>query len=753
MKYNIFTLFTLIVISSSQSAISASCSDLRDNLIFIEHELLSSKNNQCSDCKTKLQLEKEYNKALAELVIAQGLFSIGQTIEGNHNAMADLTTSKVRKAKNYMYNFNRSLDKAVMLDEALMVVGNQSVYFNNYAGDNKQNLEVYLHEYCFMPEASYADKSLCQNLKDLKANDNEKYQDYLTTINGILVADDNNEPGIRERSENRAQSFVEYRKKLEIKKDDTEGYLTPSAFKNSPYYIKKLAALELELNTFDRGNQEQKEKIISLAKQLDDIEVNYNGNSPTENDSTAPVLAQIENAVTKNYDRLNVPNLLLTEPIQESFSKSLGQTSSHLKRYEAQLDNDINNQLKDIRTLEIDGKTVASRCGGKYDSACLLNICGADETSTSCQVDSSYGLDAELQKVVNFKRHQSNLSGLTDAQSCLETGNLESKKACLQNHSNYQYDTLKADNGSLLGELKRGVAELERKMINQNSAQPFTTLNLRKALALDALKTQRCLESDRSDIIKCKDISYSLVDSTLLNLGQNGEEILIQMNNNELINLVNDNHSQAQKDSNQRAFLESCKNPSELDRELQNLCYFYKEKNEHRDRIATRDREIEVEINDRFLQLNQGYDDTNYAGIFLKNFGTTFAYEGIAKGVPAYAEYTNTKTQTKFIRNQIAGYDEWFMARNNYLQGYIDNPPTSNFLYTNSGLPFIGSNVTDQANFQGNNTGLVYNQFDTTSFNYTPIPTTTGFSSPVSPVASPTSSPSNTTPNTFGFSF
>ena len=93
-------------------------------------------------------------------------------------------------------------------------------------------------------------------------------------------------------------------------------------------------------------------------------------------------------------------------------------------------------------------------------------------------------------------------------------------------------------------------------------------------------------------------------------------------------------------------------------------------------------------------------------------------------------------------------------ARNNYLQGYIDNPPTSNFLYTNSGLPFIGSNVTDQANFQGNNTGLVYNQFDTTSFNYSPIPTTsTRFSSPVSPVASPTSSPSNTTPNTFGFSF
>ena len=58
------------------------CEGLKKDILALEYQIQNSKVDNCEGCKTRAQLTQEYNKLLADLVIAEGLVSLGLSIEG-----------------------------------------------------------------------------------------------------------------------------------------------------------------------------------------------------------------------------------------------------------------------------------------------------------------------------------------------------------------------------------------------------------------------------------------------------------------------------------------------------------------------------------------------------------------------------------------------------------------------------------------------------------------------------------------------
>ena len=118
MRLFIFTIFLVPSIAYSQS-----CSDLESDLLNIEYDLMRSKMNQCeegqsrSHCRdgnmndqTYFEVLQDYNKAMANLVIHNGIEAITATISGSHNSIADLDDTEIDEASSYLKTLEENID-------------------------------------------------------------------------------------------------------------------------------------------------------------------------------------------------------------------------------------------------------------------------------------------------------------------------------------------------------------------------------------------------------------------------------------------------------------------------------------------------------------------------------------------------------------------------------------------------------------------------------------------------------------------
>ena len=708
-------------------ALSLSCEEVREELIVVENKLMNAKVQNCKGCRSKLEIEKEYNKAMAELIIAEGIFALSNIIEGNHNELIDISPDKVTEAKTLMTDFSDALAKSEILSDALKISDDKSKYFHLYDGDNKFELENHLFSICDPSVGSDKGSNLCKSLSDLKQNNKSVHDDVIESLSAMLATDNYiDEYDVRKKQDKlnkirleKSDRYHKYTDHLKISINGSEK-LSPTEFKESEQYKKILIPLQNLLKNFDPKSNDQKKEIVDLSKKLEAISLNYNariGNK--ENQTEKNVLNYLDENIVTNLDRLDMPHLLMSSPIQKNFSRGNGNIKAHLSRYESSINSSIKNALRNIKSTKIEGRSIESMCNGAYNINCLDKVCGVEigKTKHSCDTKElqGLGLNTEFNKVKDFKLQKSQLFELQSAEKCFQDKGLENKKTCLQSYaSNLNKNPTEAS----IKNLRKGVKDLEVELISINMSEPYESLNKIKSIALETLNSLKCRNKDQSDLIKCGEVSSGIGQQEYLNLATSGEEIIIELNTNNLKKYASSDVPLQVKQKEIEEFKQNCRGKTDLMREHKNLCTLYFNKDIHQEKLAKRSRKQNIDFDQIIRQRAEEEPDYFWDG--LKVFGSSMLGQ-TPYLVQTWAQYDNVKQWRNNQISSIQTYDKAYMANLEAQREFLATDPAT---FTNFGFNFTQSSASANTSFQANNSNLVFNNFDTTAFGFTTIPAT-----------------------------
>jgi hypothetical protein len=112
------------------------CEQARQDLLVLENNILNAQMPMCDSegaspepyccnpekpysCKKRSQLEQEYNAAVGELIIAEGVLALGLAIESNHNAMVNIPSSRLNEITQYTAELDRNIQTADLIHDAM----------------------------------------------------------------------------------------------------------------------------------------------------------------------------------------------------------------------------------------------------------------------------------------------------------------------------------------------------------------------------------------------------------------------------------------------------------------------------------------------------------------------------------------------------------------------------------------------------------------------------------------------------------
>jgi hypothetical protein len=751
MKILVMLLFTLSLMPL-QSAFAFSCDEMRKDVLALEYKIQKSSLAVCNDassgeiccrksdpqsCKTKQELEKDYNEAMAKLIIAEGLASIGMSIESNHNALNDLTEPDITKAKTYLRDLSSSLNSANLIHLALEFEGNTTL-FSDYNGNTPQEMAIHLKDKC---KSGYFSKmKICSELGSLSKSSPSEHEKFMTTISGFL----NSDKRVTNSDSERRPRYEGYQNRLRIEVGGKN--LTPAGFKSDPHY-QKIMLLESKLTILSERKRLKKptadiaKEILDLAKVVDDISVNYK-NAATET-------PEVTNYIKKNFDnvlnQLDLPSLILEGGIKDNFVNTSKKLKNEIKRHEGTINQEINKWFENKGSKKLNGNPISSICSQKYDISCLKKLCG--ETSTNkpdkCENLQELGLDKQYQKLKSYNEHKHAGSILDQAKSCMEKQvSLIEKRNCLtkiQRGSETNISTLRKD----LKNAQKGIHYV-------NSAQPFKGLNLQKGMALNALNSNHCRR--KQDRVKYKGVKTDCgqdnildIDYEALNLGLSGEQVMISLNTQSIKRFLDGAAPKSDIKSYRKELVSACKKGNV---NMPNICGFYEDKISWEKKIADEReaRKNEIIIDDDYEVPGETLD---YSAAW-KVAGGVFAQSAMPLTM-AWIETDQVKTQSKYQINSINAYNETYMANLEAYREYMENPYQLPYYATNTGYINTGFTYGAYSSFQAASsyTSLLYSNNSGMNFNFNPIPTT-NIGVPTSTINTNTT---NSTNNLFEFKF
>ena len=151
------------VITTNASAFD--CGAARVELLAIEDKILNSKFAICGSdgaysephccnpskpntCKTRRELETEYNTAVAKLVLAEGIMALGLAIESNYSAFK-LQSKKLDEATEYVEKLDQSLMQADLLYAAIdLNDDSEESLWRDYNGSTPDEVAAYVSTLC-----------------------------------------------------------------------------------------------------------------------------------------------------------------------------------------------------------------------------------------------------------------------------------------------------------------------------------------------------------------------------------------------------------------------------------------------------------------------------------------------------------------------------------------------------------------------------------------------------------------------------
>ena len=702
MKILASTLYIFLFIHSYSSLARVACTDIKNDLLALEYKLQNScmkvgsdglccppcigaecnqSKNRNLNCMTKKDLEAEYNKKMAELIIQEGILSLSLGIESNHNALSDLSEKHIKDAQKYMDNMEESLDKADLLYLALYnnkdkdgqtakTKDDESTIFAEYHHyPNKDNIEAYVEDKCAL--AQFSSMKFCSKFKELKQKNPNNFEAALETLKGFLKADTimSNDDGVRK------EKYKNYQVQLKIKQDTK--VMTPGKFKESGPY-KSLANLNKKLQAY-KGSSKSKqnaEDILKMANKIKKITVGYKLEDTTD---TAGADVSMDNTPTTNFFRenfslplkqLDLPSLIMDGDYKDHFKNSYERVSIDLKKHEQAL---------------LVGPANSGECKGKNIN-CFKQKCKNSRPS-------SIGICGDYYR---YTKHEKVKEKLSTAYSCITNkgSTPDKKRECLQE--------VNENSTTSIAKLREELKNLERSRQIQDGHEVFAKLNLKKAMGIHALKSNYC-----TDHIQ-KTISISGVDKTdcgrdpnlskgyeAYQLGVKSQEITIALNN-QILNQDLAKLGWDGEDSKnlQKEFRERCKTDRE---EVGSLCQYYEDEEAwaqavREDREARKNAIKIVPIKEK---------EPSYFKDATKTFATSF----LNNSAPLIQSFFALQAQEYQTVNQISAIQNYDMAYMNSYNNFVNLSNSENGTYfSNFGSQNNGTSYSSLSSFQNKST-------------------------------------------------
>jgi hypothetical protein len=758
----------------SSLAMAVDCNQVSDDLLVLENKILNSSMLKCGSeqaspepyccnpekpysCKTRRQLELEYNQNVGKLIIAEGLLALGMAIESNHNALVSISSSKINEIKNYAQELDKNIHKADLLFKAMEIpAGTSASMWKDYRGTTRQEMSVFVADLCISEQ--YKDSAFCQKVN---ANsmadepDSDLHVAWMEALNGFMNADKRSEP--IESDRDRMERFATFQEKISIKSDDE--LLSPQQYLESDTYS-KVRQLETKLSLYQQKRQEEDNPeeaariasdILQISNELNQIQVNYAQTST----SSATVGRYLSDKFDKIMGQLDMPDLILSGPSKQNFQQTHKMFANDLKRFELSVNKKLEALLYTERDRKLEnGRTIQDVCQDKFNSQCLLKVCGDNR----CQNESiqELGLNDFLQEVEEVQQQKKLVKNLQEIEACFKTDEpVVTKRQCVRGLA----DDANALSQSQIDQLREKIKGIDYLISQQNNTQPFKNLNLEKRMAVNLLQSNKCQNIEEENLMinraYCRkapagsDISFGNernIKSEVLKLVSAGEEIIINLNHSEIRKSMQDN-SVFVEDKDRERLKQMCQNDQ---LSSQSVCQYFRDKAAHRAEIAAyqaklklqREKQRAEDREELRLQRLREEDEPSFSGEFFKAAGTS-ALLWSPMLIGTLAERQMVKDQTRYQRNAIIQYDNWYMENLPAWQSYYDN--MSPYSVTNWGYPQNTAYTFDAStSFQSANVNTNFSNNSGLQFSYTPIPTVIDTS--VNPI------PSGQT-DTFGFGF
>lgn len=743
-------LFSLI----TTNARAFDCSAARVELLALEDKILNSKYAICgtdgaysephccnpakpNTCKTRRELETEYNTAVANLVLAEGIMALGMAIESNYSAFK-LQSKKLDEATEYVEKLDKSLMQADLLYAAIDLNDDtDESLWRNYHGSTPDEVAAYVNELCV--DQANAQKRFCLEFEKLQTNENlpaGTMADQLEMLNGFLNADNQASPTQLDRDSLMNQRYAVYRDNLLIHIDtpDTDRKLTPKEFRQSSVYAKvKLIQSKLLMYRSLEVDQKIEEKnkvaaeILKLANELDSIDLDYTTTLPPQGTSLGGSTKTAREVLSQKFDnvlaQMNLPDLILNSSVESNFNNNIEVLEKDIARLGNGSAKKIQKVLKDNKNRDIgDGKTVGELCQNNFDIDCYRRLCKNDRCLNSDLAElglSDFKLEIDL-----LDNQKDALSQAKQAQACLSSERtIKEKQDCVRSVSKDLANISESD----IEKLRQKVRFFDQMIGKQDQVEPFKTLNIEKALTLEVVNARKCVKNQPKNIsISCGGndvVGGSTLNQQYLNLADEGEEILIKLNHRLTHQALSEQGVTGVNSENKSAFLAKCRKDKS---NSSAVCVNLREEKAHEEKLA-RARKLELarqnerKIRRREIELE---DEEDSIGNYLLEGFTQTAPMYITPLVYSWAERRQVKEDTRSQIGAIKAYDDWYMNsyKPSWEQYYSD---LSSGSVTNWGYDFSQAYSFESAtSFQSGNVSNLYSNNTGTQVSFTPIPTT-----------------------------
>lgn len=609
----------ILLILNTSSALALKCDDLRLNLLGLENEIQTSQLAKCSDknssktCRltsddskatysqTYADIKNNYNKKLANLILLQGMKAIAETIQDNHSSLTMLTPKRLKKAKSYISDLTIAVDKAELINSAMVSVKNDhgnltsvwSKYKIGHQDDNDgRNIENFIRKMqngCKdikpLPEeedlAVQNEIALCKNFgKNMDYNKENGHSEVIKAFYGYAMAD------LKVQITDQNPDYSEYKETLKIRDKKNGSPSSIDKFKND--YLNG-SGVFFDLKTAIKNFEEAKSKspsdpieigirgksVLSASNKLEPISVSFNGINNLEEDDISNVLknhiSNFEMNISTSQDNKSAPfNLSDTFSTELFQQKLIDQTSL--------MTNDLDVLQKGLLNS---GDERVNSCKAKANScksnnkACRVTPMSCLKSACSKSLGTTDNFCAKVAKLTTTSSENKDiLNKMNEAQLCYKVSGFKEKKKCLNDIRNSMPEFEKNE-----AELKSEIESAKNLMGKFNKAYPFNKLISKKILTLSALSDMGC-NKEPIKSYTCNGRDNTFLDGDLLKLGDTLGEVSIRMNSTEVnVSLGIDIKGHDQRTDffkSKEEFIIECEGKSSLKKNnIASVCDFY----------------------------------------------------------------------------------------------------------------------------------------------------------------------------------
>jgi hypothetical protein len=703
----------LLIFSIPNFANAASCKQLRQDLLAIDYKLNfelcdKAKEQTCRHKGPYHELLLEYNKAMARLIIEEGIMAIGQSIENSHNSLSLLKKVNLDKAQSYFTKLEDSLAKATLLEKAMDPTdqitktradgstSKISMWSPSQIPDSKlSNFKKFKSHISQVICNDMNSKKICKEI--FKTESEEKRDVLLKTLHGFVMAD-------REiiRTESSAASSVvihdtnptsryeDYVKKWEIRSISNEKLSVESikeAVKSQDNLKRHIAAYK------ENKTEENARRLIDEANKLKPISVSYASNSSDGvhkflNENIRKLLMGTQQAIGGISDNI------LTDQFKENLSNQ----------------RDVISQTHDLLEAEINERR-------KIDP----------QSKTTLDFN-----ETELEKHKELGNKLSIIGACYNSQK-----SATEKKECLirERSSLYKSSSPNAQQ-THLKTLKEDLQKVKSKLSYHNNLPPFKDFLTQKALVVNELSKPKCKSQIKNKNIELTSSAYCNADykdtildvKTISMLNSSGQEVILHLQNEFVSEALNAGLPQEKISEYKNELKVKCAVQRENQKEhIKNVCRHFsagtvRDKPKKRTRSEKRRRSV---IHLDQVAVEKTSDSTIFWNTFLQG-----SVQQLPDLVTSWAGYDQTKNWRNTELQNIQAKENYYLATKDYRDAYMTELNASRaaqpeyYTYQNYGAPYMQNGYNVQSTFQSQNTDQIYNSVNDPIQNMFNAPTT-----------------------------